>query len=180
MIIISSSTWNKWSCVQKLIWRFKTDFSSIYAYGSWWYAVALCKTELTHCGLVTPYGDIDLGQWLGAIRHQAIIWANVDLSSKMFYGIHLRAISQEVPTKSIHSKCFQITLFFIITTTTPRGQWVHYTGREMRVTSVSPTVVLCVTGSFGLKANCKWDPRHPTGPENYGILPKFASNSFPT
>ena len=23
------------------------------------------KTELTHCGLVTPYGDIDLGQyWL--------------------------------------------------------------------------------------------------------------------
>ena len=41
---------------------------------------------LTHWGLVTPFGDIDLGQnwfklWLVAWRHQAITWTNVDLSS---------------------------------------------------------------------------------------------------
>ena len=41
--------------------------------------------ELTHCGLVTPYGDINLWQhwlrqWLAAWRHQAIAWTfNVDL-----------------------------------------------------------------------------------------------------
>ena len=38
-----------------------------------------------HCGLLTPYGDIELGQhwlrqWLVAWRHHAITWANVDLS----------------------------------------------------------------------------------------------------
>ena len=38
---------------------------------------------LTHWGLVTPYGDMDLGQhwlklWLVAWRRQAISWTNVD------------------------------------------------------------------------------------------------------
>ena len=42
---------------------------------------------LTHCALMTPYGDIDLGQhwlrqWLVAWWHQAIAWTNVDLPSK--------------------------------------------------------------------------------------------------
>ena len=54
---------------------------------------------LTHCGLVTPYDDINLGQhwlrqWLVARRHQAITRTNVDLSLVRFCGIHLRAISQ--------------------------------------------------------------------------------------
>ena len=41
---------------------------------------------LTHCGLVTPYGDTDLGQTLAQVmlpivawQHQAITWTNVDL-----------------------------------------------------------------------------------------------------
>ena len=39
--------------------------------------------ELTHWGLVMPYGDIDQGQhwlrkWLVAWWHQAITWTNVD------------------------------------------------------------------------------------------------------
>ena len=39
------------------------------------------------CGWVKPYSSIDLGQnW----RHQAITWTNLDLSSQMFCGIHLR------------------------------------------------------------------------------------------
>ena len=45
--------------------------------------------SFTHCGLVTLYGDTDLGQyWLGwwfvACRHRAIDWTIVDSSSKMF------------------------------------------------------------------------------------------------
>ena len=41
---------------------------------------------LTHWGLVTPFGDRDLGHhwlrwWLVAWRHQAATWTNVDLSS---------------------------------------------------------------------------------------------------
>ena len=49
---------------------------------------------LTHCDLVMPYGDIDLGQhwlreWLVAWRHQAIIWTNVGLSSVRSIVIHL-------------------------------------------------------------------------------------------
>ena len=60
---------------------------------------ALHKIDLTHCGLVTPYGDIDLGkywlrQWLVAWRYQAITLTNTDLSSKESRSIHLCAISQ--------------------------------------------------------------------------------------
>ena len=58
--------------------------------------------DLTHCGLVTPYDNRDLGQhwfrqWLVAWRHQAITWTNVDWSSVTYSDIHLRAISQEIP-----------------------------------------------------------------------------------
>ena len=57
------------------------------------------RCTLTHCDLVTQWGDIDLcqnwlRQWLGAWRHQAMAWTNVDLSSNLYSGIHLKAISQ--------------------------------------------------------------------------------------
>ena len=50
--------------------------------------------KLIHCGLVMPYGDIDMGQhwlrqWLVASWHQAITQTIVDFSSKVFCGIHL-------------------------------------------------------------------------------------------
>ena len=62
--------------------------------------------ELTHWGLVTPYGDRDLGQhwlrqWLVAWRHQAITWTNVDLSSVRSCDIPLGAISQKISQPSI-------------------------------------------------------------------------------
>ena len=62
--------------------------------------------ELTHWGLVTPYGDKDLGRhwlryWLVAWRHQVITWTNVDLSLVRSSDIHIRASSQEVPEPSI-------------------------------------------------------------------------------
>ena len=52
--------------------------------------------KLSHCGLVMPYGDIDLGQhwlryWLAVWRHQAITWTNVDLSSVKFCANHVRS-----------------------------------------------------------------------------------------
>ena len=58
--------------------------------------------KLTHCGLMTPYGDMDLGQhwlgkWLFAWRHQVITWTRVDLSSVMFRGVHLRAFQAGIP-----------------------------------------------------------------------------------
>ena len=51
--------------------------------------------------------DIELSQhW----QHQAITWTNVDLSSKLFSGIHLRAISPEVLMYLICNMCSDITL----------------------------------------------------------------------
>ena len=70
------------------------------------------KTTWTHCGLVTPCSGIDRGQcWfrlcLVARRHQANTWSSVDLPSKVFWGIHLSAMSQEVLMNSI--MCLEIT-----------------------------------------------------------------------
>ena len=64
------------------------------------FALRTCLFFLTHWGLVTPYGDRDLGQhwlslWLVAWRHQAITWTNVDLSVRSS-DIHVRANSQEI------------------------------------------------------------------------------------
>ena len=63
---------------------------------------ATFTSELTHYGLMTPYGDMDLcqhwfRQWLVAWLHQAITWPNVDLSSVRSSDIHQSAISQETP-----------------------------------------------------------------------------------
>ena len=69
---------------------------------------------LTHCGLVTPCGDRDLGQhylrWLlVAWRHQAITWTIVDWSSVKSSDIQIRAISQVMSQPSITKICLKIT-----------------------------------------------------------------------
>ena len=56
-------------------------------------------TPLTHCGLVTPYGDIDLGQ------------NNVDFTSVMSGDSHLREISPEIPGPSIIEMSLKVTYF---------------------------------------------------------------------
>ena len=66
----------------------------------------ISQLNLTHWGLVTPFGDRDLGQnwlslWLLAWWHQTITWTNVDWSSLKSSDIHIRAISQEMPEPSI-------------------------------------------------------------------------------
>ena len=74
--------------------------------------VNLSEQVKTHCGLVTPYGDIDLGQhWLrwrlDAWRHQANTWIYVGWSSARSSYIQPRVISQEIhppPTTKINSE----------------------------------------------------------------------------
>ena len=112
-------TWKFWCWCGNV-----TGQSYTYMYNcSWWPGDALSvispvmwniKTHLTHCGLVTPYGDRDLGQlwlrqWLVAWRHQAITWTNVDWSSVKSSDIHIRAISQEMPQPPITNICLKIT-----------------------------------------------------------------------
>ena len=67
-------------------------------------------------GLVTPYGDSDLGkhwlrQWLVAWRHQAITWTHVDLSSEGFCGILQRTVSQELLKVSIQDMSLKKTFW---------------------------------------------------------------------
>ena len=65
---------------------------------------------LAHCGLVTPYGDIDVGQhWLVACRHQTIAWTNL-ISPQAFHGIHLGSVLQEVLTNLIRNTRSDIIL----------------------------------------------------------------------
>ena len=71
-------------------------------------------SDLTHWGLVMPFGDRDLGQhwlrqWLVTWRHQAITWTNIDLSSVRCSGIHLRAISSEIPQPPFTKVSLKIT-----------------------------------------------------------------------
>ena len=69
----------------------------------------MMKIILTHYGLITPYGDIDLYQnWLrfyldhvDVWQHQAITWTNVDLPSVESFGIHMCVISLEMLKLSI-------------------------------------------------------------------------------
>ena len=85
-------------------------------------------SQLTNCGLVTPYGDIDLDQhWLGKWRvawwHQAITWTSVDLSPVCFIGNHLRAVSQEIHHSPVDYTTLKTTYIFLFKSY--RGQWVN-------------------------------------------------------
>ena len=78
-------------------------------------------------GLVTPYGDKNLGQhwlrwWLVAWRHQAVTWTNVDLSPVRSSGIHLIAISQKIPQPPIFELVWKI--IYLKFCSNQRGQWV--------------------------------------------------------
>ena len=63
--------------------------------------------QLTQSGLVTPYGDRDLGQhW---VKNDWITWTNVDWSSVNSRDIHIRAISQEMLQPTITKIHLKIT-----------------------------------------------------------------------
>ena len=78
------------------------------------YGNKMSAKQLSHLGIMAPYGDIDLAQhglrqWLAAWRHQAITWTNVDLSSEKPSVIHLVAISQQELQAPITEFGFKIT-----------------------------------------------------------------------
>ena len=78
------------------------------------YALCMCEIHLTHCGLVMPNGNIDLGQhWfryrLVAWWHQVITSANFDSLSVCSGDIHLREISEEISQPSITKFRLKIT-----------------------------------------------------------------------
>ena len=63
---------------------------------------------LTHCGPVTPYGDIGqhwLRQWLVAWWHQAITWTNIDHESVLW-------LSHE--SNFLCNRCSEITLLKLL------------------------------------------------------------------
>ena len=63
--------------------------------------------KLTHWGLVTPYGDIDLGKHMSGNG----TWANVDLSSMRSLGIHLRPLSLDDVKIPINKTGLKIAAF---------------------------------------------------------------------
>ena len=75
---------------------------------------ASAYSNLTHCSLVTPYGDKYLSEhylrlWLVAWRRQAVTWTNVDIAPARSSDNHLRAISLEIPLQSFTKISLKIT-----------------------------------------------------------------------
>ena len=70
---------------------------------------------LTHCGLVTPFGDIDvsqycLSQWLDAWQHDAITWTNIEFSFVKLIWFSLESNSQRVIKLSFYTIRFKYAL----------------------------------------------------------------------
>ena len=71
-------------------------------------------------GIILQFSNVSL--CLEAWRHQAITRTNTSLSFARFYGIHLRAISQQVP--ELLFKTMHLKIIHGITATSTNGQWV--------------------------------------------------------
>ena len=74
--------WAVSTCIVENLCLFLEGISASVMYHNLWWPNVL----ISHCGLVVPYGDINLGhhwlrQWLVAWGLQAITWTNVDFSS---------------------------------------------------------------------------------------------------
>ena len=87
----------------------------------------MLRNCLTHCGLVTEYGDIDwvtVGSGYGSFPDgtQSQYLDQCWLIVKCVYGIYPRAISQEVPTTSILNMCLDIAPLNYYYS--PWGHWV--------------------------------------------------------
>ena len=85
---------------------------------------------LTDCGQVKPNGGSDLSlHWLSywpvSWWYQTITWTSVVLSSKLFYGIYLRKISQKVLINLIHNIYLKIT-HLKLPPHLSGGQWIIF------------------------------------------------------
>ena len=107
----------------------------------------LWPANLIHCSLVTPYGDRDLGQhllrsWLVAWWRQAITWADVDVSSVRSSGIHLRAISLEIPQPPFTKVSLKIT-YLKLTWNLPGANELIWTSMSSCYDSYYYTEIVC-------------------------------------
>ena len=57
----------------------------------------------------------------------AITWTNIDLLSKVIWGIRLRAILQEILMYLIQNMCSEITLFKLVIVLLKHGPLLHNT-----------------------------------------------------
>ena len=92
----SLAPWGTRASADTVLTNFKSRTRSSSAEDGRWRVVGLWCFLLTHCGLVTPYGDIDLGQRRPG-GTKPFTWTNFDLSSARPNNIHLRSILQEIP-----------------------------------------------------------------------------------
>ena len=84
---------DSWKTIFKFLIRWIVQNKRLYQF-SWRTMIIWLHRLLNNCGLVTLYGDRELGQhwlreWMVTWRHQAITWTNVDLSSVRSGDIHL-------------------------------------------------------------------------------------------
>ena len=118
--------------------------------------------ELTHYGLVMPYGDIYVSQhwfreWLVAWWHQTINSTNADLSWIVFCGIHQRAISQMLislicnmqsigrsPHGDFRTTLSCPTVHFSPTSWPSRGSVARLKGRERLLAAFNVTLLILV------------------------------------
>ena len=82
----------------------------------YWHPVP--KHYLAHCGLATPYGDINFGSPLAQIMACCLTKPspepNVNWSSKEFCDVPLKAISQELLMNLIHNICSKVILLKLL------------------------------------------------------------------
>ena len=86
----------------------------------WWYVFENACISLTHCSLVTPYGLVNIGPGNGLLPDVTkplpkpmLTWSMSD------NGIHMRTISQRVPT-------FQNLMFLELLSHPPMNQLTHW------------------------------------------------------
>ena len=88
-------------------------------------SVSACKKWI-HCGLVTPYGDIDLGQhWF---RQWLVAWRTKPLSEpvlNLHYWGTVAFTREQFHDSPSYYLCNTFEIYsFKITASSPRGQWV--------------------------------------------------------
>ena len=98
---------------------------------------------LTLCAKVTPYVDIDLGKlwlskWLNAWRYQALVWINVDLSSKVFCNFHIKRISSELLMNRIPNLCSETTLSKLLPHITGASECIYPWPAHVNIEFMSP------------------------------------------
>ena len=98
------------------------------------FIVTWCRHMVTWCRHMVK-NLVNIGSGNGLLSDGTKPFTDVDFSSQVVCGIHLRTISQEVLMNFIH--VFQ-NCTFQITTIYPRGQWVN-TLRPRQMDAISQT-----------------------------------------